>query len=71
MLVYTIDVPTDDATRIAQNRKRNETLVQTRVTRVLRLVLLRQARKRGVSVSALVAAVLADHFPVAPKARRA
>jgi hypothetical protein len=60
-----------DAARIERNRKRNASLVQTRVPLALRLVLSRAARRRGVSVSALVAAVLADHFLVARKARRA
>ena len=60
----------EDTERIERNRKRNASLVQCRVPLALRVVLLAQARRRGVSLSKLVAAVLSDHFVVAPKARR-
>lgn len=59
-----------DAERIERNRKRNASLVQSRVPLALRLRLLREARRQRVSVSALIAATLALHFPVAPRAPR-
>lgn len=52
------------------NRRKNASLVQSRVPLALRLALLRQARRRGLSVSALVAAIIADHFSVAPSKGR-
>lgn len=57
--MYTIDVD-PDAERIALNRKRNASLVQTRVPLPLRLALSKIARRRGVSVSALVCAFLIE-----------
>jgi hypothetical protein len=48
------------------NRRKNASLVQSRVPLGLRLRLIREARRQRVSVSALIAATLAIAFPVAP-----
>jgi hypothetical protein len=72
--VYTLDVPIDpDAARIERNRKRNASLVQTRVPLPIRLKLSTAARRRGVSVSALVSSILIEwsSISVARTTRRA
>jgi hypothetical protein len=62
--VYTTFVTPLDKTEI--NRRKNASLVQSRVPLGLRLRLIREARRQRVSVSALIAATLAIAFPVAP-----
>ena len=67
-----------DAARAAINKRNNASLVQCRVPLPLRVLLSRTARRGGISVSALVRAILIDHFEdtkrsisMAPKTRRA
>lgn len=48
----------------ARNLRRNETLVQSRVPIPVRCLLLREAARKRVSVSALLASIIAAHFGV-------